>query len=349
MNSNQVLPEVKAECIDDEILGKMNSAADVRCSGAQAVLVRGVKQVCTSCLLIGSVFVFAGTKACQEDYDLGSQTTLVGTATPMPTVTATETGDAVKTATPTGIVTAVSSIVATSTPAGTPSPTPVATPTATLTPEPVVAAASVRSLLGEIGSSQKKGDVKAQMGKIGGGANREDSNWLGKAFVEDGEASGSWVDSDYDGFSDELEARLAQKGADLILPESRLADRVEVYDQDLDGFEDRKEIEQGLSPSSGDTDGDGFLDGLEVLAGSGPLNRSSRPTDDDSDGAPDLLEESLGLDVSVEDTDGDRLADRMEIVLSTDGRAADTDGDGISDGKEVDLGSDPLISDFPES
>lgn len=345
MNSNQVLPEVKAECADAKILGKMNSAADVRCGGVQAALVRGVKQVCTSCLLIGSVFVFAGTKACQEDYDLGSQTTLVGTATPTPTVTATETGDGVKTATPTGTVTAV----ATSTPAGTASPTPVATPTATLTPEPVVAAASVRSLLGEIGSNQKKGDVKVQMGNIGGGASREDSNWLGKAFVDDGEASGSWVDSDDDGFSDELEARFAQKGEDLILPESRLADRVEVYDQDLDGFEDRKEIEQGLSPTSGDTDGDGFLDGLEVLAGSSPLNRSSRPTDDDSDGAPDSLEESLGLDVLVEDTDGDRLADRMEIVLSTDGRAADTDGDGISDGKEVDLGSDPLISDFPES
>jgi hypothetical protein len=345
MKSNKVLPERRVGCTD-------MSGAVIEGNGVAQGRVRIslVGRVRTAALLICSLIVLSGTKACQEDYDLGSQTTLVGTATPTPTVSATETDDGIKTATPTTSVTPTPIITANL------SPTPVSTPTLTPTPTSEVAAAvsgtsasSVRSLLGEVGSTQEQEDVKARIGNIGGGSDSKDRNWLGKAFVDDGEAAGSWVDSDDDGFSDELEARLSQQGAELILPESRLADRVEVYDQDLDGFEDKKEIEQGLSPNSSDTDLDGFLDGLEVLAGSSPVDKRSRPKDDDRDGAPDVLEESLGLNVSVADTDGDRLPDKMEIVLSSDGAEADTDGDGISDGKEVDLGSDPLISDFPES
>lgn len=339
MKSNQVLPERKAR---HEGLSEVMTGGDDTSASFSGVSI--FRRCCMWGLLFFSIIVLSGTKACQEDYDLGSQTTLVGTPTATPTATATGTDEGIKTFTP----------AATATSSGSPAPTPVLTPTIIPTPAAttatvVSAALSVRSMLGEVGSSAGQKEVKARMGDVSSGKVREDQNWLGRAYIDDGEASGSWVDSDDDGFSDELEARLAQEGVEFILPESRLADRVEVYDQDLDGFEDKKEIEQGLNPNSSDTDLDGFLDGLEVLAGSRPLDRSIRPKDTDNDGAPDVLEESLGLSIMADDTDGDRLPDRMEIILSSDGASADTDGDGISDGKEVDLGSDPLISDFPES
>jgi len=313
-----------------------------------------IRRIGAAIILICSVIILAGTKACQEDYDLGSRTTLVGTSTPTAslTVTATVTDDgSVKTATPTG--TPASSLTGTATPTLTSTivATPTATPTLTPTSIPVAAEISpgaVRSLLSEVDTANDKSAVKAKMDSTGADTIPEDKNWLGKAFIGDSEASSGWVDSDNDGFSDELEARLKDEGEELILPESRLVDRVDAYDQDLDGFEDRQEIEQGLSPNSSDTDGDGYLDGLEVLAGSSPVDKNSRPKDGDSDGAPDVLEEALGLDLSVADTDSDKLEDRMEIVLSSDGAITDTDGDGIADGKEVDLGSDPLISDYPK-
>lgn len=340
MKSNQVQPEYKERCAD---VSGAKTAGRGRCSSPREPL---FKRICISGLLLFSIIVLSGTKACREDYDLGSQTTLVGTPTATPTVSATETEGGIKTFTSTPTATATSS--------GNPSPTAVFTPTPTPTPSATSATVassglSVRSMLGEVNSGETQRDVKARMNDVSSGAIQKDRNWLGRAYIDDGEASDSWVDSDDDGFSDELEARLAQEGLELILPESRLVDRVEVYDQDLDGFEDKRELEQGLSPNSSDTDADGFLDGLEVLAGSSPLDRSSRPKDVDNDGAPDVLEESLGMSLTSEDSDGDRLPDRVEIVLSSDGIAADTDGDGISDGKEVDLGSDPLISDFPDS
>jgi hypothetical protein len=340
MKSSQVLPEHKARCVD--LPDTKNPADGISHSLSNVSLIR---RVGISGLLIFSIVVLSGTKACREDYDLGSQTSLVGTPTVTPTATATETDEGVKSFTPTVAVTPTSSTTVSPGPVLTPTPTSAATATAVVS----TASLSVRSMLGEVGRSGGQQDVKARMGDVDSAPGGENRNWLGRAYIDDGEASDTWVDSDEDGFSDELEARLDQEGVPYVLPESRLADRVEVYDQDQDGFEDRKEIEQGLSSNLSDTDRDGYLDGLEVLAGSSPLEKKSRPQDADNDGAPDVLEESLGFSVTAEDSDGDRLPDRLEIVLSSDGTVADTDGDGISDGKEVDLGSDPLISDFPLS
>ncbi|MGD2049445.1 MAG: hypothetical protein PVH03_08120, partial [Chloroflexota bacterium] len=88
-------------------------------------------------------------------------------------------------------------------------------------------------------------------------------------------------------------------------------------DRDGDGLGDTQEGVVGTDPDNPDTDGDGLLDGEEVLTwGTSPLNR---------------------------DTDGDILLDGDEVrTYRTDPTNPDTDGDGIPDGVEVANGTDPL-------
>ena len=69
--------------------------------------------------------------------------------------------------------------------------------------------------------------------------------------------------------------------------------------------------------------------------------------DSDSDGIPDDVEISLGLDPhnavdAQEDFDRDGLTNLREFQLGTGLRVFDTDGDGIGDGLEVQTGSNPV-------
>ena len=69
--------------------------------------------------------------------------------------------------------------------------------------------------------------------------------------------------------------------------------------------------------------------------------------DTDSDGIPDDIEATLGLDPqnpvdAQEDFDRDGLTNLKEFQLGTGLRVFDTDGDGIGDGLEVESGSNPL-------
>jgi hypothetical protein len=83
------------------------------------------------------------------------------------------------------------------------------------------------------------------------------------------------VDTDFDGLSDEDEARL---GTD---PRSR--------DTDLDGLNDGDEVRIGTDPLKIDTDGDGLEDGAEVVLRLDPTN-----PDTDGDGVLDGDERRLG-------------------------------------------------------
>ncbi len=89
-------------------------------------------------------------------------------------------------------------------------------------------------------------------------------------------------------------------------------------DSDNDGLSDAQEAVIGTDPQNPDTDGDGLLDGPEVLEhGCDPLRR---------------------------DTDSDFLNDWDEVnIYGTDCNNPDTDGDGIPDGLEVMQGTDPLV------
>ncbi len=99
-------------------------------------------------------------------------------------------------------------------------------------------------------------------------------------------------------------------------------------DADNDGIPDACELGYAQPPSSTrfctsptnrDTDGDSFLDGIELALGSDPCNRLSVPS-------------LLG------DTDGDGLTDYDEVIVhGTNPNLLDTDGDGASDFAEVEL------------
>ena len=141
-------------------------------------------------------------------------------------------------------------------------------------------------------------------------------------------SSPSVSDSDGDGVEDSIDA----------FPN----DPTEWVDTDLDGIGNNSDT---------DDDNDGFLDTIEILAGSDPIDSNSIPLDTDSDGIIDLVDE---------DDDGDGFLDTLEIIVGTDPLDnssypldtdldleidfydTDDDNDGQSDLVELECGSDPL-------
>ncbi|MBI5001839.1 hypothetical protein HZC31_00475 [Candidatus Woesearchaeota archaeon] len=129
-------------------------------------------------------------------------------------------------------------------------------------------------------------------------------------------------------------------------------------DTDEDGLTDYDEVNTyGTDPYDRDTDGDGALDGEEVVADYDALDATDTPSsmtglpthsssslssDGDSDGLTDLEEITYGTDPDDADSDDDHLSDSVEVGAGTDPNLADTDGDGYDDGFEVRAGSDPL-------
>lgn len=98
---------------------------------------------------------------------------------------------------------------------------------------------------------------------------------------------------------------------------------------------------------SGDSDGDGLADDLELANGLNPNDPIDALEDLDGDGLTnrqELIE--FGTGVRTADSDGDGILDGEEVAAGADGFAtnpllADTDGDGLRDRLEVTTGSDP--------
>jgi hypothetical protein len=287
-------------------------------------------------VLVSLGMVVSGTDACQEDYNFASQASI----TPQATITATGS------ITPTGSAT----VVGTQTPGATGSPTvtPVAsaeTPEGTPDPEEAGGDANLFTELSRLDSKSQD----AVAGAATGGSGVE--NWLGGAFQKD--APGAWVDSDGDGYSDELEQDSGSEGRDgsstpVSVTVTRIEIRVRSVDGDLDGLSTAEETQRGTNQSSDDTDRDGKLDGAEVLSGGNPLEAGDLYQDTDGDGLSDDFEREKGMSPTAVDSDGDGLRDDREMVAGSNPLQADTDGDGISDSREIDLGSDPTISEKSE-
>lgn len=132
------------------------------------------------------------------------------------------------------------------------------------------------------------------------------------------------------------------------------------FDNNSDGEPD----DPTLVVIDSDTDGDGILDGQELIDETDPLNDcdsidgSPLPTSDcDSDGLNTEEEAFLGTDPNEPDTDGDGILDGQEV---TDGTAptndcdsvdgiplstSDCDNDGLTNAEEATLGSDPFNED----
>jgi outer membrane protein OmpA-like peptidoglycan-associated protein len=115
-------------------------------------------------------------------------------------------------------------------------------------------------------------------------------------------------------------------------------------DVDNDGLERCDEEKLGTDPNKADTDGDGLLDGEEVMKyKTNPLD-----PDTDKDGLKDGEEVmTYKTDPNKADTDGDGLKDGEEVMkYKTDPLKADTDGDGLNDSDEIMMyKTDPLNAD----
>jgi hypothetical protein len=117
-------------------------------------------------------------------------------------------------------------------------------------------------------------------------------------------------------------------------------------DSDSDGVSDYEEvITHNTNPLNPDSDGDDFTDGIEVAAGSDPLDAESVPEDADNNNVEDSWEIKYNIKVidGTQDTDRDGVSDKLEYQAGTDPTIEDTDGDGYSDAIEIlEMNSDPL-------
>jgi hypothetical protein len=293
-----------------------------------------LERVSALLILISVALVVGGTRACQEDYALGSQ--VKADDTREPTATPEDDGE---------------TITSTPTPRGTVTETPEVTEAPEITATPRGTPTAQSGLFQELsGLSEKSVDVRAGQQGNKPAAVAAAGNWLGEAFGKGGggESKGGWLDSDGDGYSDALElSHDSDPNDSMAVPagimSTRLDDRVRSFDPDLDGLSTGEELRLGSDPNSSDSDGDGIADGAEVLSEGSPLSPDDRYIDRDGDGLSDSYETENSLNAEQLDSDGDGLRDDLEVVVGSDGRNPDSDGDGVSDGREFDLGSDPTV------
>lgn len=109
-------------------------------------------------------------------------------------------------------------------------------------------------------------------------------------------------------------------------------------DSDRDGLTYSEEKEKGTDLEKRDSDGDGLLDGAEVIFGKNPLVKDNdiEAKDSDGDGLSDAEEEKFGANPNQRDSDGDGLLDYQEVIIyQTNPLLDDTDGDGYNDFQEI--------------
>src|SRR5687767_10581858 len=98
---------------------------------------------------------------------------------------------------------------------------------------------------------------------------------------------------------------------------------------------------------TGDSDGDGIPDDIEIAEGLNPNNPVDALEDADRDGLSNVNEFDRGTQIRNPDTDGDSISDGEEATAGADGfitnpLLGDTDGDGVRDALEIATGSNPL-------
>jgi len=128
----------------------------------------------------------------------------------------------------------------------------------------------------------------------------------------DGDPNCMDEDSDADGISDKREC-LSQPCVDT--DEDGIPDYLD-WDSDGDHLPDKKEHDLGLDTANPDTDGDGTEDGLEVIIGTDPNDKESRPPDGIyyvylENNGNDNEEEKLLIDFTISDP-------KLDIVTMID-------------------------------
>lgn len=271
------------------------------------------KRFSVASLLVCIGVMVGGTKACQEDYEFAKQVSV----TPNPT----SDGD-ISTDTPTETPTDSFSEdpVETSIPEDDASPT--STPDVSI---PIAEGGGDKdeSLFTELSTLTEVTSSTYRDGRAARVAAQQ--NWLGEAFVS--EEEGDWIDSDGDGYSDDLESLEGSDSRDRNSVPSKLAHT------DLQS----RLGEVGVS-----------LDMLQNGSAESVLPGGSvegERNDSDGDGVPDDIEESRGMNAFSMDSDSDGLRDDRELLIGSNPLRTDSDQDGVSDMQEVMLGSDPTIRD----
>jgi len=156
-------------------------------------------------------------------------------------------------------------------------------------------------------------------------------------------------DSDGDGSPDTLPADYNGDEDSIRAPPGLTED----LDDDGDGASDLDEVTNGTEPLNPDTDGDGFCDGINAVAGvcfSGPdpyPNDPNMPLDTDGDGLPDDDSAWTGPPYADDDDDNDGFPDVSEDACGSDSLDAnsipnDMDGDTICDGDDDDKDGDGI-------
>ncbi|WP_297552870.1 calcium-binding protein [Thermococcus sp.] len=181
-------------------------------------------------------------------------------------------------------------------------------------------------------------------------------------------------DTDFDGLGDAIEAFYGTNPRSPDTDGDHLSDKFEVYgdfgvklppsdptswDTDGDGIDDYFEVQMSTSWNGAeerpfylnpDWDGDGIVDGNEIL----PYDGSYHPTvdpysanewDGDSHPSPLLNGQKFYICFTSPDCDGDGLNDGDELKAGANPVEIDSDDDGLYDGWEVRLGTDPTKSD----
>lgn len=193
--------------------------------------------------------------------------------------------------------------------------------------------------IGTKGSSSSSGSSSEPL-------NDDDADGINNGVEEDFGMTIDVADSDHDGFSDGFELAL-DSGDPLdasvspspdITPDVKTlsAAREDGVDTDGDGLGDKFEQENLLDLSEADSDSDGYNDGLELLAGSNPFVKTSKPIRTNAPTSDGEARTGNG----PKDTDSDGISDTIENLLDLTSSIADTDGDGFSDAIEFFAGSD---------
>ena len=252
--------------------------------------------------------------------------TATNTPTRTPTATPSATATNTATATPTAIATATNTAINTPTATNTPTPTPVATntpggPTNTPTPTGTVCAGDIDCdgvpdasdncpTVANADQANRNSEIITLPASIGfNDATNPLASALGDACNPDVDADGLTAAQEAAAGTDPLKADTDGDrqidGAEIACGSDPLSktSKVTGLDTDRDGLPDACELILGTNPNLPDTDGDGILDGVEVLRlGTNPLVR-----DTDGDGCNDMTETAS--------VNGDRVVNSADLAI----------------------------------
>lgn len=190
-------------------------------------------------------------------------------------------------------------------------------------------------------------ESKTSTGTSSSSPGDDDADGISSEVEESFDMDSKKSDSDHDGYADGIEFSVDTgdplHGSVIPAPLGRVKIvaaedlRLDSSDSDLDGLGNNFEDDNSLDKNNPDTDGDGYSDGLELVAGADPFRSEIIPIRE----APPASDGVTRNGAAPRDGDGDGLSDELELSDGTSATDRDSDNDGFDDGIELLMGSDP--------